>query len=145
MEASRGLWVMVGRIGRGDHSFSCIVAPAAVAKRAVSQITARVGFSQGHVSACIARLRELGRVETPTDRAERRRTLVSLTPSTESRIRERIQSGSAEELLSGLLQGGDLSEMRRAVSVLDALNQRLIAPVAGRSSASSPRFGAARR
>src|SRR5260370_31507142 len=46
----------------------------------VSEITARTGFPQSHVSASVTRLREAGALVTTTDPAHRRRTLVSPNP-----------------------------------------------------------------
>lgn len=43
----------------------------------VKDVAARTGFPQSKVSACVARLREAGAVETHTDPADRRRTLIS--------------------------------------------------------------------
>jgi hypothetical protein len=42
----------------------------------ISDITARTGFPQSHVSASVAKLRELGALVTEADPADRRRTLV---------------------------------------------------------------------
>jgi hypothetical protein len=42
----------------------------------ISDITARTGFPQSHVSASVAKLRELGALVTEVDPADRRRTLV---------------------------------------------------------------------
>jgi DNA-binding MarR family transcriptional regulator len=46
----------------------------------VSQITERTGFPQSHVSASVAKLRDLGALVTEPDAADRRRTLVSPAP-----------------------------------------------------------------
>src|ERR1700722_297143 len=46
---------------------------------AIGEITARTGFPQSHVSASVARLRELGAVHTTPDPADGRRTLVRIT------------------------------------------------------------------
>jgi DNA-binding MarR family transcriptional regulator len=45
----------------------------------VSEIASRTGFPQSHVSMSVAKLRELGALETEIDPADRRRTLVSPT------------------------------------------------------------------
>jgi DNA-binding MarR family transcriptional regulator len=62
---------------------------ATAPESSISEITARVGFPQSHVSNAVARLRKVGVVETIADRADGRRTLVRVTPEFHRQIAQR--------------------------------------------------------
>jgi DNA-binding MarR family transcriptional regulator len=90
----------------------------------VGGIAARTGFTQGHVSACLARLREMGRVSTAPDPEQRRRTLVRLTPAAIRGIDKRVTRG-AEDLLAEILGHPTAARLRRTVAVLEDLDSHL--------------------
>ena len=92
----------------------------------VSEITARTGFPQSHVSASVARLREAGGVITSTDQADRRRTLVSPNPE----VRRGLTSTPWEPvdaLLARAIGTGDPADAAAAVAALELL-ARLLTP-----------------
>jgi DNA-binding MarR family transcriptional regulator len=90
----------------------------------VGEIAARMGFTQGHVSACLARLRDMGRVSTAPDPGQRRRTLVRLTPAAVRAIDKRITRG-AEDLLAEILDDPTPARLRRTMAVLEDLDNHL--------------------
>src|SRR5215469_15091318 len=53
----------------------------------VGEVASRTGFPQSHVSASVARLRELGALVTSSDPRDRRRTLTRLAPGIRQRAR----------------------------------------------------------
>jgi len=65
----------------------------------ISEITERTGFPQSHVSQSVAKLRELGVLETSVDPSDRRRTLVRPTPL----MRQRRARVGAATPLEGIL------------------------------------------
>ena len=58
----------------------------------ISEITARTGYPQSHVSTSVSRLREFGAVRTEADPRDRRRTLVWIVPEAVERARSRVIS-----------------------------------------------------
>jgi DNA-binding MarR family transcriptional regulator len=91
----------------------------------VSEITARTGFPQSHVSASVSRLREAGGVITATDPTDRRRTLVSPNPQ----VRRGLSSMSWEPvdaLLVRAIGTGDPADAADAVAALELLARLLI-------------------
>jgi len=91
----------------------------------VSEITARTGFPQSHVSASVRRLREAGGVITATDPTDRRRTLVSPNPQ----VRRGLSSMSWEPvdtLLARAIGTGDPADAADAVAALELLARLLI-------------------
>jgi DNA-binding MarR family transcriptional regulator len=90
----------------------------------VGEITERTGFTQGHVSTCVARLRELGRLTTQADPLERRRTVVQLTPEATRVIDKRVMR-DAEDLLAEILDQPSPAHLRQVISLLDELDSRL--------------------
>jgi DNA-binding MarR family transcriptional regulator len=92
----------------------------------VSEITARTGFPQSHVSASVNRLREAGALITITDPADRRRTLVSPNPE----VRRGVPSMPWEPLdavLARAIGTGDPGQAAEAVAALELL-ARLLMP-----------------
>lgn len=86
----------------------------------VKDIAARTGFPQSKVSACVARLREAGAVETTTDPADRRRTLVRPASEVSPRVAE-IRAADIDGVLTGVLADpGRLKEVNEALRVLAA-------------------------
>jgi DNA-binding MarR family transcriptional regulator len=91
----------------------------------VSEITARTGFPQSHVSASVSRLREAGGVITATDPTDRRRTLVSPNPQ----VRRGLSSMSWEPvdaLVARAIGTGDPADAADAVAALELLARLLI-------------------
>lgn len=84
----------------------------------ISEITERTGFPQSHVSASVARLRDLGVLETEVDPADRRRTLVRMTPAATERA-AKVSSAPLEEVLAPALTGCQPSEMAEVVEALE--------------------------
>jgi DNA-binding MarR family transcriptional regulator len=90
----------------------------------VSEITARTGFPQSHVSASVTRLREAGALITATDPADRRRTLVSPNPE----VRRGLPSLAwvpVDEVLAQTAGSGDRGEVAEAVAALEVLARLL--------------------
>ena len=90
----------------------------------VSEITARTGFPQSHVSASVSRLREAGALITAADPADRRRTLVSPNPE----IRRRLPSMAwvpVDAVLARAVGSGDPGEVAEAVAALELLARLL--------------------
>ncbi|XVQ14482.1 MarR family winged helix-turn-helix transcriptional regulator [Spirillospora sp. CA-255316] len=86
----------------------------------ISDVTARVGFMQSQVSACVARLRDNGVVETVTDPLDRRRTLVRLTTEAMSQASERPPA-EIDTALAKAIGTTDLAEIERVKNALDVL------------------------
>jgi len=95
----------------------------------VGEIASRTGFPQSHVSASIARLRELGALVTAIDPSDRRRTLTRLAPG----IRQRSQRAEVpvESVLAAALGPSGTSELEEVIEALDGLAARLM-PASGR-------------
>ncbi|WP_158888960.1 MarR family winged helix-turn-helix transcriptional regulator [Amycolatopsis anabasis] len=68
----------------------------------ISELTARTGFAQSHVSAAVAHLREQGAVHTRPDPADRRRTLVTPVDGLVAAVTQR-QQRDAEQVLAAAL------------------------------------------
>ncbi len=90
----------------------------------VGEIASRTGFPQSHVSASIARLRELGALVTSIDPRDRRRTLTRLAPG----IRQRSQRAAVpvDSVLAAALGGADPTEVEEVIEALDRLSVRLM-------------------
>jgi DNA-binding MarR family transcriptional regulator len=89
----------------------------------VGEITSRTGFPQSHVSASVARLRELGALVTSTDPHDRRRTLTRVGPG----IRQRAQRAKVpvDSVLAAALGSSDRAEVQEVIEALDGLAARL--------------------
>ncbi|XEC32681.1 winged helix-turn-helix transcriptional regulator [Streptomyces fradiae] len=84
----------------------------------VKDIAARTGFPQSKVSACVARLREAGTVETRTDPADRRRTLITPSPSASPRVAA-VRAADIDGVLTRALEDpARLDEVKAALNVL---------------------------
>jgi DNA-binding MarR family transcriptional regulator len=92
----------------------------------VSEITARTGFPQSHVSASVTRLREAGALITATDPADRRRTLVSPNPEI-SRGLSSLAWVPVDAVLARAIGTGDPGQAAEAVAALERL-ARLLTP-----------------
>ena len=65
----------------------------------ITEITKRTGFPQSLVSTAVARLRDMGLLESGPDPLDRRRTLVRTTPELKA-IQERLGSVSIDDILA---------------------------------------------
>jgi SAM-dependent methyltransferase len=90
----------------------------------VSEITARTGFPQSHVSASVARLKEGGAVETATDSGDRRRTLVRPSAQAMSLAAEQV-SAPIDDALAVALRTTDHEQVAAVVASLENLARRL--------------------
>jgi len=90
----------------------------------ISEITARVNFPQSQVSACVARLRDLGVVETVTDPLDRRRTLVRPTPETLRRADQRPPA-AIDAPVAAAIGTEDPKEIARVKEALELLREAL--------------------
>jgi DNA-binding MarR family transcriptional regulator len=92
----------------------------------ITEITERTGFPQSLVSTAVARLREIGLLETDPDPLDRRRTLVRTTPQI-TEVQERLGSVSIDGILADELTAEHRDELSDVVSALDLLS-RLLTP-----------------
>jgi DNA-binding MarR family transcriptional regulator len=92
----------------------------------VSEITARTGFPQSHVSASVTRLREAGGLITATDPADRRRTVVSPNPEVRRGASSMLWE-PVDAVLARAIGTGDPGQTAEAVAALELL-ARLLTP-----------------
>jgi DNA-binding MarR family transcriptional regulator len=92
----------------------------------ISEITQRTKFPQSLVSMTVAKLRELGVVQTAPDPADHRRTLVRATEQMKARGQERGGS-PIEGVLAKQLGHEHEDEVGEALAALDLLG-RLLTP-----------------
>jgi DNA-binding MarR family transcriptional regulator len=86
----------------------------------ISEITARTGFPQSHVSTSVARFHARGIVETRTDPADGRRTLVRAAPDYVRRAGRR-GTQSVNEAVAAALDDPDPIVIAEVVAALDRL------------------------
>jgi Winged helix DNA-binding domain len=97
----------------------------------ISEITARTGFPQSHVSAAVARLREDGDLVTAADPADRRRTLVG--PSSEAPcLPASPDPAPVQRVLATAVAAAGAHEVAEVVSALEGLASRLSPEALGR-------------
>jgi DNA-binding MarR family transcriptional regulator len=110
--------------GKGPASVRLVLVDVAYHPHSsITDITERTGFPQSLVSTSVAKLRELGLVETEPDPADRRRTLVQIVPAA-VQARAEVQAAPAEELLAkamGPESEGDVAEALEALTTLARL------------------------
>jgi DNA-binding MarR family transcriptional regulator len=89
----------------------------------VGEIASRTGFPQSHVSASVARLRDLEALVTSIDPRDRRRTLTRLAPG----IGQRAQRAAVpvDAALAAALGDSDPTELKQVIEALDTLAARL--------------------
>jgi DNA-binding MarR family transcriptional regulator len=90
----------------------------------IGEIGSRTGFPQSHVSASVARLRELGALVTSIDPRDRRRTLTRLAPGI--RQRSRRAAVPVDPVLAAALGTSDPTEVEAVIEALDGLAARLM-------------------
>ena len=91
---------------------------------AISEITARTGFPQSHVSTSVARFRDRGIVETYADPNDGRRTLVRATRAY-MRTASRRATSSADEAVTAALEGASAATKRKVLAALELLADEL--------------------
>jgi DNA-binding MarR family transcriptional regulator len=103
----------------------------------IGEITTRTGFPQSHVSASVARLRELGALTTWVDPRDRRRTLARLSPAIGQRVQRAAVPVDAQ--LAAALQTSDPEALREVGEALDTLSAHLRSPSQDRREPSQTR------
>ena len=97
-EAMRGQGGSQAPAGQGMVAADVFAHPAT----SVGEIADRTGLRQGYVSETVARLRERGVVETSTDPADGRRTLVRLAPGHPAAVARAAATGITQALARAL-------------------------------------------
>ena len=95
----------------------------------ITQITERTGFPQSLVSMTVARLRDIGVVQTEPDPADRRRTLVAPTAKLAQRGQEGAGGVSIQDALAGALAKADQNDLAEVIAALDLLADKLLPDV----------------
>ncbi len=93
------------------------------AESSVSDISARTGFVQSHVSVSVARLKQRGLVETRTDPADGRRTRVRVTGVTVRAVTARA-GRDVNDAIGAVV--ADAEQARRVSALLDELARLLL-------------------
>jgi DNA-binding MarR family transcriptional regulator len=91
----------------------------------ISEVTARTGFPQSHVSASVARLRDEGVLDTSIDPADGRRTLVRLAPDFKQRRGAR-PAVPVETALAAEISSADPDSVAQTIEALETVAQRII-------------------
>lgn len=103
----------------------------------ITEITERTGFPQSLVSTAVARLREMGLLESGPDPLDRRRTLVRTTPALKA-VEERLGSVSIDDILARELAAEDREELTDVIAALDLLSRLLTPEVLSDDEETSP-------
>lgn len=89
----------------------------------ISEITARTGFPQSHVSAAVARLQQADAVVTAPDPKDRRRTLVRPHPAMPRQALQ-LASVPVDAALAAALATDDAREVQETLAALEGLWRR---------------------
>jgi DNA-binding MarR family transcriptional regulator len=105
----------------------------------ITEITERTGFPQSLVSTAVARLRDIGLLETEPDPLDRRRTLVRTTPAL-NEVGGRLSQVSIDDVVAKELAPEHEEELVKVIAALDLLS-RLLTPevLADDAETSTPR------
>lgn len=106
----------------------------------ISEITARTGFPQSHVSTAVATLRDLGAMMTEVDPLDRRRTLVAPAAGVQGGAVER-GSGGVDTTVADAMANSSPSEVAEVVA-LDLVAWHLMPGLVTSMRAESPRVDA---
>jgi DNA-binding MarR family transcriptional regulator len=90
----------------------------------ISEITARTGYPQSHVSTSVSTLRQFGGVRTEIDPQDRRRTLVWVVPEAVTRARSRVTS-TADTAIALALGSPPAADVAEVVGALEMVAERL--------------------
>lgn len=93
------------------------------ADSSVSDISARTGFVQSHISTSVARLKRRGLVDTASDPGDGRRTHVTVTDVAERAITARAGRNVEDALATAIT---DRAKARRVSALLDELAHLLL-------------------
>ena len=119
-EAMRGQGGSQAPAGQGMVAADVFAHPAT----SVGEIADRTGLRQGYVSETVARLRERGVVETSTDPADGRRTLVRLAPGHPAAVARAAATG-VSQALARALGDPDPGTLAQITATLTALARSL--------------------
>jgi DNA-binding MarR family transcriptional regulator len=92
----------------------------------ISEITERTGFPQSLVSTAVAKLREIGLLDSGPDPLDRRRTLVRTTPARKA-VEGQLGSVPVDDILARELAPEDQEQLTDVIAALDLL-ARLLTP-----------------
>jgi DNA-binding MarR family transcriptional regulator len=92
----------------------------------VSEITARTGYPQSHVSTSIARLQDNGTVVTAPDPRDRRRTLVRTDPAASRRLLVVSAAPIDDALAEALKDAADPDALAEVQAALQTLSRHLV-------------------
>lgn len=125
----RLMQIAEGALPQGDFSKSGRLVFVDVAyhpNSSISEITERTGFPQSLVSTMVAKLRDLGLLESGPDPLDRRRTLVRTTPRLTT-VEERLASVRIDDYIATELPPGHHEELDDVLNSLERLS-RLFTP-----------------
>jgi DNA-binding MarR family transcriptional regulator len=108
-----GKWAKSGRLVFVDVAYH--------PNSSITEITERTGFPQSLVSTAVARLREIGLLESGPDPLDRRRTLVRTTPEI-STVQERLGAVSIDDILAQELTSDQKHDLPDVMAALDLLS-----------------------
>ena len=91
----------------------------------ISEITERTSLPQSLVSTAVARLRDLGLLESRPDPHDRRRTLVRTTAA-RTAARRRLEAVSIDDLVAAALASDDQEHLAEAIAALNLLAELLL-------------------
>jgi|SRR5580692_7229339 DNA-binding MarR family transcriptional regulator len=91
----------------------------------ITDITARTGLPQSYVSESVARLRDQGILETGTDPADGRRTLVRVTAQHPRTVAAKGSASADDALAQALGESADDPAVTEILAALTALAARL--------------------
>jgi DNA-binding MarR family transcriptional regulator len=104
----------------------------------ITQITDRTGFPQSLVSMSVAKLREIGVVESEPDPADRRRTLVRPTARLAQMAEEGPGAASVHGVVADALADEDQEQLTNVLAALDMLARLLLPDVPARQPSEEP-------
>jgi DNA-binding MarR family transcriptional regulator len=103
----------------------------------ITEITDRTGFPQSLVSTAVAKLREIGLLQTEPDPLDRRRTLVRRTPAL-NQVEGRLTQVSIDGVVAKELTPEHEEELTEVMAALDLLS-RVLTPEVLAQDAETPR------
>src|SRR5580704_9418689 len=100
---------------------------AANSGTSISEIVVRTGYPQSLVSSTVAKLKEIGVVDTEADPVDRRRTLVTVTPMANDRARNNPAAAAPlERTLADAMPGASADEVAGVAAALELLARHLM-------------------